>query len=233
MCGILSAVLFAIFAHSITTSYEGLGDEIFNASIILFTAIVISWTVVWMQGYTKKMKQNLGKLSDKITAGIVSKFMLVIVVASAIMREGVEIILFIYSISSTANISGNDYILGLTIGAFLGFITGTVIYTGLIKYSGKYIFNISSILLTLIAAGLSSEAAGILTSAGIIEMYNTQLWDTSSFVSNQSIFGKLLNIMIGYDSRPNGMQLIFYFSTIMLTLFMMKLQSTKYGKNNV
>lgn len=230
MLGIIGAAVFALFTRSITNSFSGLGDELLDASIILITAVLISWTVVWMQGYTQKIRKDLNKLSDKIVAGAASKFTLVIVVTMAILREGTEIILFIYSIASTENLHGNNYLLGLVIGALSGLSVGTIIYKGLIKYAGKYIFMISTILLTLIAAGLASEAAGILASAGVIEIYNTQLWDTSQFVSNTSILGKLLNIFIGYDSKPNGLQLIFYFSTIALTVTMMKIQSTFFNK---
>lgn len=100
-----------------------------------------------------------------------------------------------------------------------------MIYTGLIKLAGKYIFKVSTILLILIAAGLASEAAGILTSVGVIEMYRETLWDTSWLIGNNSIVGKLLHITVGYDSKPNGMQIIFYLSSIMFTLTMMKIRT--------
>lgn len=225
ICGVFLAALFAFFAKTISESMEGLGDEMFNSCIILFTAILISWTVVWMQGYTKKVRKDLSKLSDKITAGVVSRLMLVFVVAAAIFREGAEIILFVYSITSAGNINGNEYVTGIGVGAFGGVIVGTLLYLGLMKYTGKYVFRISSILLTLIAAGLAAEATGIMTSSGIIEVLSDQLWDSSWLVENNSITGKVLNITVGYDSRPNGMQIIVYFATIILTFGMMKFRS--------
>ena len=51
------------------------------------------------------------------------------------------------------------------------------------------------------------------------------MWDTSGIVDNGSVIGKLLRITIGYDSKPNGMQIIFYFSTIIFTLVMMKIRT--------
>ena len=123
------------------------------------------------------------------------------------------------------NIDGNEYITGIGIGAFGGLLVGTLLYLGLMKYAGKYVFKISTILLTLIAAGLAAEAAGIMTSSGIIEVLSDQLWDTSWLVENSSITGKILNITVGYDSRPNAMQIIFYFATIILTFGMMKFRS--------
>lgn len=230
MLGVIGAAIFALFARSITSSFSGLGDELVDAVIILSTSLLISWTVVWMQGYTHKIRKNLSSLSEKIVAGNASKLTLVIVVMMAILREGSEIILFIYSISSTENLHGDNYLIGLGAGAFSGLLVGTILYKGLLKYTGKYVFSISTILLTLIAAGLASEAAGILTSAGFIELLSEPLWDTSLIVSNSSILGKILNIFIGYDSRPNGMQMIFYLATISLTVGMMKIQAKFFNK---
>jgi len=230
--GVACASVFALFARSIVDSFGGIGDELFNALVVLCTAILISFTVVCMQGYTSRIKQNLGKLSDKITSGNASKFMLVLVVAMTILREGAEIILFIYSIVSTEHIDSTNYILSLGLGGVAGLIAGTIIYLGIMNLSGKYIFKISTILLILIAAGLASKAAGIFTYSGILEVYNDQLWDSSWIISNNSIVGKILNIAIGYDSKPNAMQIIFYFSTIMLTITMMKIRSKLTGKNH-
>lgn len=225
LAGVTASSIFAFFAKSLTEQFDGFGDEIFDAGIILLTSVIISWTCVWMQGYTKKLRRNIDELSNKISSGNASKMMLVLVVATTVLREGAEILLYVYSISSAENLSINDYGYGLLGGAVCGFLAGAIVYKGLIKFAGKYIFKVSTILLILIASGLAAEAAGILTSAGLIELYADQLWDTSWIISDSSITGKLLNIIIGYDSRPNGMQLIFYFSTITITLVMMKIRT--------
>ena len=223
--GVVLAATFALFARKVSHIFGGLGDEIFDSSVILLTSAMISWTVVWMQGYTRKIKKDLGKLSDKITTGATSQFMLVVVVATAILREGTEIILFVYTISSAEKIEATNYIIGLGIGSFAGLAVGSVLYLGLIKYAGKYIFTISTVLLTLIAAGLSAQAAGILTSSGIIESFNVQLWDSSWLVEDRSFIGKILNITTGYASKPNGLQIIFYLATIGLITGMMKIRA--------
>jgi high-affinity iron transporter len=232
LLGVVLASLFAFFTRTLTNMVDGLGDELFDSCIILLTALIISWTVVWMQGYTKRIQKDVGELSDKISSGRASKFMLVLVVATAIFREGAEILLFIYSISSTESIRVNDYILGLGLGSFFGVLAGTIIYNGLIKFAGKYVFKISTILLILIAAGLASGAAGILTSSGMIETMSEQLWDSSWLIEDRSVTGKLLNIITGYDARPNGMQLLFYFGTILLNIGMMRLRTILIQRKN-
>jgi high-affinity iron transporter len=225
MIGAFLASIFAFSVRAITVSYGTYGDEIFDSGIILLTALIISWTVVWMQGYTQKIKKDLGHLSEKITTGAVSKLIIISIVATTILREGAEILLFVYSISSAENISATEYVIGLGIGSLSGFLVGLVLYLGLIKLAGKYIFRVSTVLLTLIAAGLASQAAGLLTSVGVIELYSNNLWDSSWLADNNSIVGKMLSITIGYDSKPNGMQVIFYLGSIALTLTMMKIRS--------
>lgn len=225
MVGAVLASIFAFSVRAITLAYGTYGDELFDSCVILLTTVIITSTVVWMQGYTKKIKKDLGELSEKITTGVVSKFVIIAVVATTVLREGVEILLFIYSIASAEHIPANDYIIGLGVGSLSGFIVGVVLYLGLIKLAGKYIFKVSTILLTLIAAGLAAEAAGIMTSSGIIQVYTHSLWDSSWIADNNSILGKILRITIGYDSKPNGMQIIFYLGSIALTLSMMKIRS--------
>ncbi len=232
LIGLVAAALSAFFAEAITQSFNELGDEVVDSGIILFTALMISWTVVWMQGYSGKIHHNLSELSENINAGTASKYSLIIMISTVVLREGVEIILFVYSISSASKISPSDAMMGFGLGCFMGLMVGSVIYMGLIKYAGKYIFQISSVMLTLIAAGLSSEAAGILTSSGIINIMSEQVWDTSWLIGDESIVGNLLNITFGYDARPNGMQITFYALSILITMTFSKIRGSHNNLSN-
>ncbi len=231
MLGVVFAAVFAIGTREIAKSYGGVGDELFNSAVIMLTSIMISWTVVWMQGHTKKMKQDLGDLSDKIISGSASGLMLIFMVSMSILREGSEIILYVYSAASLGELVAKDYIIGLGTGGGLGLLTGTLFYMGLIRYAGKYIFKVSSVLLTLIAAGLAAQSAGLMTSAGIIELYTDIIWDISHIVDNNSVTGKLLNATTGYDSRPNGLQIIFYVLSIVFTYSMIKIRKKLHSKD--
>jgi high-affinity iron transporter len=225
--GVILSAFVAMGANFITQYFSYLGDEILDSIIILSTAILINWTVIWMQGYNHKIKNHFSQISKDITAGIASKLTIVLVVASTILREGIEIILFVYSIVSVGKLPVNDYLIGLFAGMSFGFLSGYVIYKGLIQYAGKYIFQISTILLTFVAAGLAAEGAGILTSCGLVEFGSNILWDSSYFVNNNSMVGKVLKIIIGYDARPNLLQIIFYLASIAMTLLFMQLRRYK------
>lgn len=217
MLGIIGASLFAFFAKSVSLSFSGMGDEIFDSIIIIVTVLLIWWTLVWMKGYNYRLQQKISNIATSSSASI-----LVLVVASTILREGTEIILLIYGISSAESMDINNYLIGFGIGALSGLLFGIIIYLGLVKFAGRYIFKISSLLLTLVAGGLASQAAAKLTSTTLINSFTNQLWDSSWLVSDFSTMGKILNAITGYTARPNGMQLIFYFITISAILLSMK-----------
>ncbi len=214
------SLIFAFFAQIISNLYGGLGNEIINSSILFITAIIISYTIIWMQSYTKKIKHQLGNLSNKLNKGKSSYLMLVIIAATTILREGSEIILFIYSITYAEQVKFINYILGIIFGGGLGLLTGVALYLGLITASRQYIFKISTILLILIASSLASQAIVILSSAGIINFLNEQLWDSSWIISSDSIFGKILNVIIGYDEKPNVLQFTVYVLMLMLNIIL-------------
>ncbi len=230
MLGTVLAAFFAFFTRSISVTFGGMGDEVFNSFIILLTVALISWTIVWMQGYGAKVKRNLGELSEKISSGNTNQVMLILVVALTILREGIEMIILVYSISSVETIDSNSYILGVIIGMTSGFIFGIVIYLGLIKLANQhYVLRISTILLMLIAAGFAAEAAGIMTSSGIITVMSDRVWDSSWLVADRSVAGRLLNMTTGYIARPNGLQVTFYVCTIIIINFLIQIKA-RYNK---
>jgi high-affinity iron transporter len=46
------------------------------------------------------------------------------------------------------------------------------------------------------------------------------LWNTSSWLSQESLIGELLNVLIGYDENPSGMQLLVFVIALGLMLLL-------------
>lgn len=231
MLGVVCASIFAFFTRKLSLSFGGIGDELFDSGIMILITILLSWTIIWMQGYGTKVKQHIHNISTKIHEGNASYLMLVFLVASTILREGAEIIILVYSISSVKTITSNNYIQGLIIGATSGFLLGIIIYFGLIKIANqKYIFKISTVLLMLIAGGFAASAAGILTSSGLVMFLSDQVWDSSWLVADRSMIGKILHIVTGYIARPNSLQVLAYFTTILLINIFIQVR-LRYSKN--
>ena len=226
--GLTLATILAFFTKSLSNSLDDTSQELIDVSIMLITAALISWTVIWMQGYTQRIKESINKLSNKgstdqvgqLQQRVPSGLMLVSIVATIFCREGSEIILFTYSAYLAHTAETSDFLQGIALGLLLGTLIGFVIYKGLIKFTGRYVFKISNALLILIAASLTSKAAVILTSSGIVRLMSWTVWDTSAIINNASQTGKILNAITGYDANPNALQLSFYFGTILLNIGM-------------
>jgi high-affinity iron transporter len=211
--GILGALLLAAFTSNISDSLNGVGLEVFNASILLASSAMISWTVIWMTKYGRQISANLKQLGKSVANGEASLFALMPVVAFAVLREGAEIVLFSYgSFASGDKIS--DLILGGIAGFGCGVLVGFGLYFGLLKMLGKHFFSVTSWLLIFLAAGMIAQAIGFLSSANLVPEIVYPIWDSSFLVSEQGILGKVLHALFGYIAKPSAAQLIGYITTI-------------------
>ena len=211
--GVLGAVLLAFFTDNISSSLDGTGQEIFNATILLASSAMIAWTVIWMSKYGKHISANLKKLGRSVLEGDKSLFALMPVVAFAVLREGAEIVLFSYG-SFVSGDSVFDLMLGAAIGLALGVLVGFALYYGMIKVLGRHFFTITSWLLIFLAAGMVASAIGFLSNANLISPIAYPLWDSSFLISEEGIFGKVLHALLGYISKPSAAQLMGYLTTI-------------------
>lgn len=231
MSGTIAASVVAFVVANLHSSLGGFGDELIDVGIIFITVVFVSITAIWVKNYSHKISSKMNDLSEKIEKGLASKIILISVVAFSIFREVTEIVLFISSIAAAHELQPLDYLLGFTLGLSGSVVVILAIYYGMNRIALKYLFKISFVLLTLIAASLASEAAGILTSIGFWDFYNEPLWDSSWLVSDYSILGKILKIMIGYNAQPNLLQVGFYTGTIALIYGSSKIKLGKGEKN--
>lgn len=228
--GVLGAALVAVFAQSISAAMEGMGQEIFNAAILLTAAAFIGWTVVWMRTHARELAVQLRQVGHEVTKGNLPRYTLALIVGLALLREGAEIVMFVYGMilsgQSTFSIVG-----GSALGVALGTITGVLLYLGLIKLSAKYMLSVTSWLLVLLVSGLSAQAAGFLTQAGYFETLSQTVWDSSWLLSDDSVLGQTLHSLIGYSAQPTLVQLMFYMGTLTLMLALIAFNNGK-GKGH-
>jgi len=210
--GILGSLVVAFFAGAITKSMQGLGQEILNASILAAATILIGWTIVWMRKHGREITQKMQQVGTAVKMGEVPMYMVSVVIALTVLREGSEMVLFTYGLIA-AGTGAFALVSGVIFGAIGGIAVGVLFYLGLIKLSTRYIFAVTTWLLALLASGLAAQAAGYLTQAGLIPSLLYPVWDSSHLLSEKSIFGQVLHTLIGYNDRPSAMQLVFYGGT--------------------
>ena len=136
-------------------------------------------------------------------------------VGLAVLREGSEVVLFLYGIVA----SGTSRRVAVRSAALLGVAAGAAFtaltYFGLLAIPPRYIFTVTSWLIALLAAGMAAQAVQFLNNGGLLAVLDRTVWDTSWLLSEGSIFGRLLHTLIGYTERPTELQLIVYIGTLL------------------
>lgn len=225
MCGFVLAALLAFGANKVTTSFGGFGDELLDVAIILLTVVMVSSTAIWVKHTGAKISAKITKIAENSDDTNGARIMLLLVVMTTIFREATEVVLFIHAIASSGMLEVTDYVGGFMIGIVAGIGTALAISYGLNKVAVKHLFKISFILLSLIAASLATEAAGILTSLGVVDILSAPMWDSGEYISDYGIIGKILKIFVGYNSKPNGLEVLFYLATLGFIYF-----ASRWGK---
>jgi high-affinity iron transporter len=208
--GILGAAIVAVFATRISDAFDGRGQELFVAAILIFAVVMLAWHVIWMAEHAREMTLELRRLGSDVAAGKQSLFALGAAVAIAVMREGSEVVLFMTGIVMQGKDTAGELLLGSGIGLLLGACVSLVLYLGLAAIPLKRMFSVTGVLVTLLAAGLAASAVQQLSNAGFLNFLDTKLWDTSWLLSQDSWAGRVLHVLIGYMDRPTGMQLLAY-----------------------
>jgi high-affinity iron transporter len=219
--GLVGAVIVAFFAGAIADGLEGRGQELFNAAVLLAAVAMLAWHNIWMSQHGREIAGEMRRIGHDVSMGTRPLTALAVVVALAVLREGSETVLFLYGL--VANGSGWDALLvGGALGLAAGAAVGWLLYRGLLAIPIEKFFTAVSWLILLLAAGLAAGAAAYLNQAGILPELSPQVWDTSGLLAQESWLGTLLHILIGYNDRPMGLQVVFYVATVALILLAMR-----------
>ncbi len=206
-CGILGALLVAGFASEIASAMEGSGQELFNASILFAAVAMLGWHNIWMSSHGRELAANATRLGRDVLAGTRPLYALALVVGIAILREGSEIVLFLYSIAVAGGSSGTSMMVGGALGLAAGVGAGAAIYSGLLFIPTRYLFTVTNWLILLLAAGMASQGVAFLVQAGILPALGNNVWNTSFLLTERSMLGQLLHVLTGYTAQPAGIQL--------------------------
>lgn len=210
--GIVGAVLVALGAERIAELAEGMGQELFNAAILLTVVVMLGAHILWMSRHGEALARDAGRAGESVRTGEKPPRILAALVGLAVLREGSEVVLFLYGIAAGGATVGAMFA-GSAAGVVLGALVGLALYSGLLTIPSRHLFAVSSALLILLAAGMAGQAAKFLIQADYLPALS-YLWDTSWLVANDSVLGQVLATLVGYDAEPAGMQLLFYLAVI-------------------
>lgn len=232
LAGTLGAGLVAAFAGALSHLFAGTGQDLFNACVLLLAVAMLTWHNVWMSSHGRAIATELKNAGAAVAAGERALFALTIVVGVAVLREGSEVVLFLYGIASQGGTTAISILTGGVLGLAAGALLSALIYLGLVAIPTGRLFAVTSVLIALLAAGMASQSVLYLQSAGHLEFLTAPVWDTSWVLPQDGetvggIVGRMLHTLVGYSDSPNGLQLIAYAGTIAAMGTLMRLVGTR------
>jgi len=228
--GVIGACVVAGFAGEIEQLFEGSGQELFNATILLLAVVMLTWHNVWMAGHGREMARAMRDVGKAVASGERALTALAVVVGVAVLREGSEVVLFLYGIASQPGTTTASLLAGGALGLAAGAAVSALMYFGLLAIPAHKLFRVTSGLITLLAAGMASQAVLFLQQAGYAEILTRTVWDTSWLLPQDSIVGRLLHTLIGYSDAPNGAQLVAYGATVLAILALMRWEHRRHPR---
>jgi high-affinity iron transporter len=182
---------------------------------------MLMWHNAWMSRHGREIAAEMRNIGMAVSEGAKPLTALAVVVGLAVLREGSEVVLFLYGI-----VASGTSMSALFVGGLLGLACGVAFtgltYFGLLAIPQRYIFTVTSWLIALLAAGMASQSVQFLNNGGVVTALDSTMWDTSWLLSEGSIPGRLLHTMIGYTERPTGMQIIVYVCTLLAMYLLMR-----------
>ena len=210
LAGIAGAALVATSMEFISNLASGVGQEIFNAAVLTLAVGMLAWHNIWMSVHGREMAAQAQNAARAVKDGSSTRSVIFFVVALAVLREGSETVLFLYSVATGSEDGLRTTITGGVSGLAAGALVGGLLYAGLLRIPLKWFFSITAVLVLLLAASMGSQVARFLVQADWLPSLGAPLWDSSELLSQTSAVGTLLHGLVGYDAQPAGMQIVFY-----------------------
>ncbi len=223
--GVFSAtvlsVLSALLLRGLGTEFTGLGEQVFEALTMLLAAGVLTWMVFWMRRQSRSLKADLESnvYQASTQKGQGALFLLAFV---AVLREGIELALFLTATSLTSG--GLQTLLGALLGLFTAILLGYLFFASSIRLNLPRFFQVTAILLILFAAGLFAHSVHELNEASIIPAIIDPVWNLNPILSDQSIVGEMLGTLLGYHATPSLTEVLAYVGYI-LAIFILAIRN--------
>jgi high-affinity iron transporter len=178
---------------------------------------VLTWMLFWMRRQGRALKGELERGVD-LAVGEGTTMALVGLAFVAVIREGVETVLFMIPILSF-NGTGLDTLLGGVLGLLIAAAFGWAIFVAGMRVNLRRFFTVTGTVLIFVSAGLVAFAIAEFGDAGLFA--NTgATFDLNNVLPDRGALGSVLRGLFGYRSAPTPLELIGYVAYLVPVLFL-------------
>jgi high-affinity iron transporter len=201
--------------------FEGAAEQLFEGSVMLLAAAVVTWMLFWMRRQARHVKGDLQAGVDRaLTEGGV--WGLAVLAFTAVIREGIETSLFLTTQAQRATADGEAGAVSVLVGAVIGLVIavgfGYVFYQGTRRINLATFFRWTGIALIFIAAGLLSHAVHEFVEVGLIGVGTQIAYDISASLPDARGIGQFLRALFGYSAAPELVTLAVHVAYVVIVL---------------
>ncbi len=196
--GILASIAGAIIFTALFGGFSGRTEEIFEGILMFVAAGLLTTMILWMMKQGKYVAQHLEEqvsreISEKHALGLMA------LVFFAVLREGIETVIFLGAASRLEETS----IFGPLLGVGVALIVSWLLFWGTTKLRIGMFFKVTSIILIFFAAGLFAHGIHEFQEAGIIPIVIEHVWDINWLINEKGGLGTILKALFGYNGNPS------------------------------
>lgn len=178
-----------------------------EAAIALVAASVLTWMIFWMREHARTMGADLRRQVAE-AAGVGA---LAVIAFVAVLREGLETVLFLLS-AETTSASGSAVVIGGLGGLAVAVVLGRLFYTAGHRVNLRTFFTVTGVLLILFAAGLVGKFFHELRETLAIETgwIWSPAWSIESGLWAEGSFYDFMKGFFGWHAQTERIRLFAY-----------------------
>jgi high-affinity iron transporter len=185
--------------------FDGPLEPLFEGSVMIISAFFVTWAVFFLHKTFAKKKLSLlqtvqSTINTRQKQGIMS------LVFFAVLREGLEIVLFLSTIffSSTPVTTG----IGFALGAFFAIGISYLLFTTTIRIPVFYAFRFTTLLLILFAAGMFAQGYHELAEVHVLPSFSSLPAIPLPFLPDVStVLGSAIKSLFGLTKSMHPVEL--------------------------
>ena len=223
--GVLIAMLLClalgIFINETSGEFPQKQQELFEGIVAAIAVVILTSMVFWMRRVARSIKTELEQAVDQALNKGGGGFALVLMVFLAVAREGLESVFFLLA-AFTQDV-GYAPPLGAVLGLLCAALLGSLLYWGGVRLNLQRFFFWTSLFILFVAAGLAAGAIRAFHEAGLWNHWQNIAFDFSQTLSTHSLFGTLLEGLLGYQEAPTVSEVavwLIYLIPALLLFFM-------------
>jgi len=229
--GIAASALGALLFATLAGGFEGRAEQLFEGITMLVGAALLTGMILWMM----RQRHIAAELETKVAATLrgPSRAGLFALVFVAILREGIETVLFL---GAARLASPENNLVGALLGLAAAAVLGYALAAGSGKVSVRTFFAATNVLLILFAAGLVSMGVHELQEAGVLPAVVEHVWDINPpapdggpypYLHDKGAVGSIARGLFGYSGAPSLLEVIAYGAYLVVVAVLWRRSDTK------